>query len=152
LTRLLLSLVLGLLLVEAVQAGVYRWVDDQGRVHFGDRSPGDQATELELSRPAPKPGQIDQQQLDAERKAARQKLLDSFDEERQQQRQEAQKREVEAQKQRQNCAAARDRLRRYENASSLYQPLEDGGRRVLSKTERRVATEQARQAVDRWCE
>jgi hypothetical protein len=142
-----------MVLSGVVQAGVYRWVDDNGRVHFGDRPSSDSAQELELKRPPrPRTGNIDQRQLDAERKAARQKLLDSFDEERRQQREATQQREAQERERQRNCAAARDRLRRYENASSLYQPLANGERRVLSKGERRSATEQARQAVNRWCE
>ena len=152
LIRLLLCIVICLLPLGQAQAGVYRWVDDAGRVHFGDRPPGDQATELELPAAEPEALRINPQQLDDERKARRQKLLDAYEEERQQKREALRKREAEEQKRSRNCAIARDRLRRYEHSSALYQPLEDGGRRVLSKAERRSATERARQAVEQWCE
>jgi len=46
-TQLVLGLVLGscLLCTEAVAERIYKWVDDQGNVHFGDKRPTDGASE-----------------------------------------------------------------------------------------------------------
>lgn len=54
----MMRLVLGLLLVLPVQAAVYKWVDGQGNVHYGDTPPIEGAQPVDLpdySRYAPRP-------------------------------------------------------------------------------------------------
>ncbi|MCK0154388.1 glutaredoxin family protein [Alcanivorax sp. S6407] len=43
--KVLLSLLLVCLCAGAWSSGIYRWVDDQGKVHFSDQAPQDQAAE-----------------------------------------------------------------------------------------------------------
>lgn len=42
------SIIIGLLLATAVQAGFYKWVDSEGNVHYSDR-PVEQAEQLRIS-------------------------------------------------------------------------------------------------------
>jgi hypothetical protein len=49
-----LLLLLCLLITPITQAGTYRWVDENGQTHFGDRPPVNAASdEVELKAPAP---------------------------------------------------------------------------------------------------
>ena len=49
-----LLLLLCLLITPITQAGTYRWVDENGQTHFGDRPPANAASdEVELKAPAP---------------------------------------------------------------------------------------------------
>lgn len=144
-----------LLLVTVTQsaggAGFYRWLDDQGRVHFGDRAPPGKGETLELPAAAP-PVAPAQRQRDAQRRETRRRLLDIYDQERQAAERERQKAQQQAALRERRCSKARRRLANYERSNAMYEPLPDGGRRYLSGAERRSRIEQARQDVGRWCE
>lgn len=143
--------VAGLLAVSNIQAEVYRWVDEQGKVHFSDRPKSGGAQRLEISEPEPDSRGIDQQQLDAERKIQQERMLDAYREEREARQQERLKAEAEERQRSKNCAYARNRLREYGNAR-LYQPQEDGGRRYLDSEERQREIERVEASVQRWCD
>ncbi|GAB4295445.1 MAG: DUF4124 domain-containing protein [Thiohalomonadaceae bacterium] len=147
--RLLLSL-LTLCLSPAFAAGVYKWVDEQGQVHFGERPPArTQAQELQLKVPAAAPAAAP---TEAERRDNEQRLLRAFEEEREQKKaQERKNREDQARRER-NCAIARDRLRRYRSAGSLYDLDRQGNRVTLDEDQRAAAEQRAEQEVARWCD
>ncbi len=141
-----------LLIACEALAEVYRWVDEDGRVHFGDRPGAVEADKLDIPDPPPQKLDVDQQQLDAERNAERQRLLDAFEEEREMKQRAKQEREAKERERQHNCIYARDILREYENTGSIYEPLAGGKRRYLSASERRQEIERARQEVRRWCD
>lgn len=143
--------VAGLLFISSLQAEVYRWVDEQGKVHFSDRPKNGGAQKLEISEPEPNSDGIDQQRLDTERKIQQERMLDAYREEREKRQQARLKSEAEERQRSKNCAYARNRLREYGN-SRLYQPLEDGGRRYLDNEERQREIERAEASVQRWCD
>lgn len=149
-SRRLAVFALGLALISLAQqgssAGVYRWVDDQGKVHYGDRPPSkDKATPIELeSAPAPAPD-------DHERKAKTQRLLDAMESERNREKEQAaQARAVKARRER-NCEVARRHVTLYQRANKISRVGADGERTYLSDEERDQALTHARSLVDRWC-
>lgn len=149
--RLLLLLVLmPCALSPALAAGVYKWVDEQGQVHFGERPPAKgRAQELQLKVQPAAPAAVPNE---AERRDSEQRLLRAFEEEREQKKAQEQKsREDQAQRER-NCALARDRLRRYRSAGSLYNLDQQGNRVTLAEGERAAAEQRAEQDVARWCD
>jgi len=150
--RLIAALLFPLLVTLPAMADFYRWVDDQGRIHFGDRPPAGQGEALSLpADPAP-PVKTDQRQRDAERRKARQRLLEVYEEERragEQARQQAQQQVV---KRQQRCLQARRKVSAYERSQALYDRQPDGSRRYLSGPERRAEIENARQAIEQWCD
>ncbi|HXK56383.1 MAG: DUF4124 domain-containing protein [Gammaproteobacteria bacterium] len=150
-TGILLLTVSGLLAVSGVQAEIYRWVDEQGKVHFSDRPNRGGAQRLELSAPLPDTSGVEQERLEAERKMQRERLLDAYREEREARQLERLKAEETERQRAANCAYARNLLRKYGNAR-LYQPLEDGSRRYLDSVERQREIERAQASVQRWCD
>ncbi|WP_245832038.1 DUF4124 domain-containing protein [Solemya velesiana gill symbiont] len=60
-------------IVAQVSAGVYRWVDENGRVHFDDRPPVSEAQEVDIREqtPASQSGR-DEAAINADRKQKRQ--------------------------------------------------------------------------------
>ena len=131
-------------------AGFYRWVDDQGRVHFGDRAPPGKGQALEL--PVPPPVAPAQRQRDAQRRETRRRLRDRYDQERQASERERQQAQQRAAARERRCSKARRRLEAYERSNAMYEPLPDGSRRYLSATERRSRIERARRDGGQWCE
>jgi hypothetical protein len=148
-TRTVLFLLLGWSSL-ASGAGVYKWVDEQGRVHYGERPPERiQAQEMQIKEAPPDVSPIEDE---AGRRDKEQRLLRAFDEERAQKKELQQKSREEQEKRQRNCALARDRLRRYQNASSLYNLDKQGERRTLSDAERSASEQRAQQDVARWCD
>ena len=127
-------------------AGVYRWVDEQGNVHYGDRPPSKKdSTELEVkSTPAPAPE-------DAARRAKTQRLLDAIATERERKEQATAKAEADQAKQEHNCRRARRQVEFYERANTVFRQDTDGERHYLSETERTEVLAKAKRMVSKWC-
>lgn len=148
-TRIVFVLLLGWAALASA-SGVYKWVDEQGRVHYGEKPPERvQAQEMQL-----KTAPMDDTSVaddDTARGDQTQRLLRAYDEERALKKEQQQKSREEQAKRERNCALARDRLRRYEAAGSLYNLDKDGSRRTLSDAERAASERRAREDVERWC-
>lgn len=129
----------------ASAAGVYKWVDENGKVHYGDQPGHSSAREIILPvAPAP-----DENQRAHEQK--QKKLLQVFEEERQEKREQEAKAKVEAQKREQECTSAKARLKSYEQAGELTTKDTHDKVPTLSKSEYKQAVEDAKQAVEHWC-
>ncbi|MDO9372281.1 MAG: DUF4124 domain-containing protein [Gammaproteobacteria bacterium] len=143
--RKILVMVLLLGCAAASAAGVYKWVDENGKVHYGDHPGNSSAREVILpATPAP-----DENQRAHEQK--QKKLLQVFEEERQEKREQEAKAKAEQQKREHECTSAKARLKNYEYAGELTTKDKDGKERTLSKAEYKQALADAKQAVEHWC-
>jgi len=138
--------VIVLMLSGAAASGdIYKCTDARGKVHYGDRPCGNDASVF-VPRAAPQADTgVDQ------RRQKTQRLLDAMQEERRQAQQAELEQRVETEKRRLNCQRARDRLRQFSEASALYHVDEEGNRSVFSDAEREASTQEARAAVEHWC-
>ncbi|MDX1528801.1 MAG: DUF4124 domain-containing protein [Gammaproteobacteria bacterium] len=148
--RRLAVVALGLALISLAQqgssAGVYRWVDDQGKVHYGDRPPSkDKARSIEIeSAPAPAPD-------DHERRAKTRRLLDAMESERNREKEQAAQAKAEQARRERNCEVARRHVTLYQRANKISRVGAEGKRTYLSDEERNQALIHAQSLVDRWC-
>jgi hypothetical protein len=143
------SLFLLLLLFSVnATAEIYRWVDENGRVQFGDRPPPDGETSDEVDIPDQKPAT--EKTAPVDRKQARDRLLEQYQRERDEKKAAvAKKRQVKKQN-KIRCNYARDRLSRYQGGR-LYVPQENLQRKYLSDEEREAALARVRAEVKKWC-
>ncbi len=152
-TKYLLTALLALLVsvapLSAGYAGVYRWVDEQGRVHFGDRPPPKSSSENVDIKNDPSPGAPAPNA--EERRDKQQRLLRAWEEERQQRKEASAKAKEDKKRQKQRCAVARDRLRTYKDASYLYDLDKDGNRKVISDADKQRAIRELEEAIKRHC-
>ncbi|MDH3527315.1 MAG: DUF4124 domain-containing protein [Gammaproteobacteria bacterium] len=140
-----IAAILLMLCASAAAGEIYKCSDAQGKVHYGDRPCGDNASVF-VPRAAPQADAgVDQRRRKTER------LLDALGEERRQEQQAAEERRMEAEKRRLNCQRARVRLRQFSEASALYHVDEAGNRSVFTDAEREASTQEARAAVAQWC-
>lgn len=131
---------------------VFRWVDEDGVLHYSDRPMDPHAERANItSRPTDR-ARLREQQLRewegrqaAARAAADQPPEGSAASEADRQAEEARIREA-------NCVAARDRLATYTAAPRLYETLPDGQRRYLPEEELDSLRARARAEVDAWCD
>ena len=136
-----------LIISQAIPAaGVYRWVDEQGRVHYGDRPPSEkESTRIEIEAPpTPAPG-------DGERREKTQRLLDAMESERDRDKQKAAQAEAEKARREQNCQRARQQAALYQQANALFRRGPDGERIYLSDDEREQGLVRTQALVDQWC-
>lgn len=146
-TRFTLVFALALLFAPpAVDAQVYRWVDDQGRVHYSDRAPlGRESEKVAIdSRPTDLEARLIEQMAREERLRLidGDRVDDTAD--------EAADQEHRARLAR-ACEQARARVASIESARRLSRVEEDGSRRVYSDDERQAALLEARGQVSEWC-
>ena len=137
----------GLLSVSPTGAdGVYKWVDEQGEVHYGDRPPVDAtANEVEIEdRPGPA-------EDTASRREKARRLLDAIESEREQKKAAAARDQARSAQRKRNCAIAKRRAEILERANSVSVTDDDGQRRYLNDQERAAALARARKLVQEWC-
>ncbi|MCP3869982.1 MAG: DUF4124 domain-containing protein [Gammaproteobacteria bacterium] len=154
------SRIVFLLLICVVSTGnsaaVYRWVDENGRVQFGDRPPRDKEVNQITIKTAPTPSSTapapSTESVDTkERLEKQQRMLDAYRDERFEKQAESKERKKQEEDRARECAYARDRLSRYQGASSIYEPMPDGTERTLSDEERKSTIAGTQRAIERLC-
>lgn len=143
---------LSCLLAFSASAEVYKWTDAQGRVHFGDKPPGEGAESVTI-RGADKDETKDYQPtvIQEERAERQRRLLNAFEEERQikrEQKEEARKEKLKRQK---NCSEARGELENLLTHNRIYEFDKNGNRVFLDGDGRDKAIADARKDVEYWC-
>lgn len=141
----ILLLLTCLYLSSSVSAEIYKWVDDQGRTHYGDK-PADEADSLQVD--VSKKGHFDSSENRAEK---RQRLLDAMQEDRLRKQQQADKQREQQQYAKRRCAVARDRLKQYESVGYLYRLDKEGNRVVIPTEKRDQLTERLRNDIRKNC-
>lgn len=138
-----------LLAMAPLHAGqVYKWVDEQGNVHFGDRPHG-QAAETVRVRPPPASALATPNQGSRQEKT--QKLLRAWDEERREKDDKKAKVAAENEEAKRRCHDARDELRGMDAGKRYYNLDQQGERQYLNETELKQRRARWQAEVDRWC-
>ena len=147
--KILLTL-LTLISTLSAHAGVYKWVDENGKVHYGDQPKDSQPTvEMDIDDTAVTAPAFGGDDLSREEK--RERLLDAMAEDRIEKQEKLEKQKAIKEQNRRKCNSYRDRMRHYERASALYK-LDDNGNRVyMSEADRARATKDLRANINKYC-
>ena len=131
-----------LLLCVSATAGVYKWTDEAGRVHYSDKPPETAAEKLDIET-----HRTDPEQLTARlnQDQSRSDTIVADQSEQQQLERERQIRRVE------NCDRSQKALASLLSATRVYEPLPDGERRYLEQDEIDQRKANAQADVDQWC-
>ncbi len=149
-SRFAIAVCLTALVSLPLQAAIYQWTDEQGHVHFSDRSTHESATEKNLRV---KPGNgSGSQAVPEDRKALRQRMLDVYEQERSDKREAQEKRKQERKERKRQCLDARARYDMYNNAGSIYDYTNSGERAYLDRQGRKQYIEQLKAEVERFCD
>ena len=129
----------------------YKWVDENGRVRYGDvPPPGVKATPL---RPPP-PGvssQAPAAKKDGDRPLSPEAAFRKRQEDAAKERDKQSKADQEAQQKRENCLRAQDALRTLETGQRVARTDAKGERYYLADALVAQETARARQSVREWC-
>ena len=134
----------------SLYAGVYKWVDDNGKVHYGDQPQSSQPSiEMNIDVTSPAPVGSGEDQLTREEK--RERLLQSMEEDRLEKHEQREKQKAIRAQNRQKCNRYRDRMRHYQRANALYRLDKDGKRVYVSDSDRAKSTKKLQAQIDRYC-
>jgi hypothetical protein len=132
----------------SAHAAIYKWTDNKGQVHYGDKpngASGAQEVDVDTSSTS---GILPD---DASRDKKRQRLLDAMQEDRQEKDQQRKKDQIEKDERRRRCMYLQDRLRNIQAASGVYQ-LDNNGKRVfLSDQGRKASVTNLQQQIGKYC-
>lgn len=149
--KLFFSLVF-ILLIPAVSAtSIYRWVDEDGHVHFSSRPKADNAKKITIKDRYIDSGTSTPALSTEERMDKQKRFINALDEENKSLKQEKLNKQQQEEMAERRCNAARDQLRRAESASALYDLDEKGNRVILNNKQYELAMKQARARVAKWC-
>ncbi len=130
-------------------AGLHKWVDSEGKVHYSDEAPpADVKSESLRSAPeesaasGPAPAKTIYEQ-EAEMKKAKKAKEEAA--------QKAAKQEEEAKAKRQNCEQARTQLQTLQNSPRIAVYNEAGERTIMDDATRQQRIDDAQKAVSQYC-
>jgi hypothetical protein len=150
--KFIISAVLLLLISLNVHAGVKKWVDSDGNVHYSDTGPGDETTTQSVRNIAGRdqagaaggytPKSTAEMEADM-RKAKKQKMEASEKQTQQDARSEAKKN---------NCTAARTNAKTLEESPRVTTLDANGERAIMEDSERAKRMEEARKNISEYCD
>lgn len=150
----LLTIVLsGVITMTAQAGGIYKWRDADGNVHYSEKPPQQGATELHLranGRIEDK-GEVKPAKPQYDQKARRDKMIQALEGERLARQEEKAKQKKELQKKKMRCAQAKDTLRQYRSAASLYKLDTDGNRHTLPDSAKQAEIKRLESDISKWC-
>ncbi len=130
-------------------ADIYKWIDKDGTVHFGDK-PDHQHNSATLYT-VPKNNSANVSYTNKERALKQKKLLDSFEAQRRIKKQQQSKKREQAKVRQYNCKVSKDKLIRYQKSSRIYSRNELGEKMFLSDEQRLKEIKLMKQQTEKWC-
>jgi hypothetical protein len=133
-------------LLAPASAQIFKWVDEKGVTHYGERAPrGSQAKEVgqHLANPAPAPGKRLQPNWKDKELEFRSRRIEAGQAEAEQKKKRAENLSA--------CNQGRDRLARMKAASGLYRLNEKGERVYQSETENKAAIADLERQIVQHC-
>ena len=144
-------IILFLMLPLVTDAAVYKWVDAEGNVHYGDRPvEAEPSVEIQVDDVVTVPAFSDGDDT-MTREEKRERLLQSMEEDRLEKQEQREKQQALKQQNRKKCNRYRDKMRHYERARGIYRLDKDGNRVYMSAQDRTRATKNLQKKIDKYC-
>ena len=140
-----------MLFIHASATEVYKWVDKYGQVHFGSKPKSEDAKKIKIKDRYIDSGSSTPPQTAQERADQQQKFVDALTAEEDALKADKDKKEQQDEMVFKRCVAAKDQLKRMQEASGLYDLDEKGNRVVLNKKQYEQAMQLALDRVTKWC-
>ena len=144
--RLTLFIVM-LLITSSADAGFYKWTDENGRVHYSDK-PVDESKSTEIIVDTESKSGITNSSSDVKERNRMSRELENDRKERTENRE---KRHAAQKKQQKRCSWAKDDLRRYQSAGSIYKLNKKGERVYYSKKDRSEREKRLKKKIAKEC-
>jgi len=140
------GLIMWCLAASVHAGGVYKWVDKDGNVHFGD-----QPTDGHASQIAQPKTQVPSDPVYQERLQRQKQYLNARAEEREQAKQKAEEAKIQKAERQAKCQKAKEQLAYLEAHARLYATLPNGEQKYLTAEEREAELAKMRQQIAEFC-
>jgi Domain of unknown function (DUF4124) len=154
----LVVMLLAVAFAGTASAQLYKWVDNNGRVQYGDTPPGDASKVTRLRPPpagsAPAPAATSEtaaKDKDKDKALTPEQAFKKRQQERQEAEQKAGKERAEADQKRAGCENAQAGLRQLQSGQRLSTVNSAGERVFIDDNERTRQLQRAQKSVDDWC-
>jgi hypothetical protein len=127
---------------------IYRWIDENGQVHFGASPPDSAAERIKVETPSVSSGAV---QSNRERVEAQRRMLDRFAREREIKREARQKREAEQRQRDRLCRQLKEHWRGLNYGGPVYYKDDKGGRDYLDEQERQAEKGDIAKQIEQAC-
>lgn len=145
---------IALMLTAAMAGGahaseIYKWVDEDGNVHYGDRPTGEPGVERMAiaSRPTNRENVDSGVAARLEREAQREESREAAAAE----KQRDEELQAEAAERAEKCTTYRDRLQKFLTSRRLYREDDNGERVYLDEGQMQSAREKVQEQVEEYC-
>jgi hypothetical protein len=135
--------------VSANAAEIYRWTDENGQVHYGERPPDDRAQPMDIPTESSSAPRL--QSDETARRARQQRLLEAYEYERARKAERAALAANKASQLAVQCERLRNQWRRLNFGGPVYFQGEDGERRYLDEDQRTAEKNRLRPAYREAC-
>ena len=133
----------------ALANDIYKWVDADGNVHYGDRPVGQQSERMAIdSRPTDNAAVRDQYQAGMQ---ARAEHNAAYAEAAAEAAKAAEEKQAEADERRKKCESSRATMENFVRSRRLYREDESGERVYLDEAETLAARQRVEDAVSEYC-
>jgi len=127
---------------------VFKWVDDEGKIHYGDSAPGNHDAETVKIAPPPKGASVLQSNTLFQDMEEREKLREQVEAERQKAEAVAAQEE---ERRRMQCRYATQELHVLEREQPVYRLDDNGDRVYLTDEERAAKIREVREQAAKFC-
>ena len=148
------AMILGLALSTAATSQIYKWVDADGNVHYGDRPTGDGATAqpgVERVAIASRRTNAEQVRSGVQARVERESERDDARAAAAEAQEEADKLKAEAEDRANKCTTYRERLERFITSRRLYRVDDSGERTYLDDSQIEAARARVQEQVEEYC-
>lgn len=135
-------------ITSAASGEIFKWVDEQGNTHYGDKPSADTSV-TQLNIPEQQSNKVSPDAQDRDER--RRRLADVLQEDRLKKKEEKKQAFEQKAQLDQKCVYAKDQLRRYEDSGYLYQLDKDGNRVPLPDEQRTAAINDLRAQIKVHC-
>ena len=131
-------------------AEVYKWVDENGRTHFGDKPLSSDAEKVTIKKESGQEPGTDRSAMSRGEK--QRKLLDIYQKEREERKVDLQAKKEQEKKRKAKCDKAKAKLAEMRDASYFYEKTDDPQNpKILTETARKQAESKLEQAIKKRC-
>jgi len=129
-----------------VIADIYKWTDENGKVHFSDKPQSNDAMKVQIKKSPTVDPHL------RKRQESREKLLGIYSEERKEKKLEQLKADNEGKQREVRCAKSKKQLQTAKDAGFLYEDTDDPKNpKILNSEERMKEIRKIVAQVKRWC-
>ena len=132
-------------------AAIYKWTDADGTVQYSEQPPPQGAREIHIhpdtasATAHPPAGQH------ADPRVQRDKMIQAMEGDRRARQEKRHKQQQEQQKVKTQCVQAKDMLRQYKEAVSLYKLDSQGNRQIMPESAKQQETGRLEAEIKKWC-